>query len=93
MYYFSGDNPGQHVCECGLSDSCDSFDGENLPCNCDGNLPTWAADQGQISSMTDLPIMAFAYGPLEYEIQQANITINRLKCYGKLKHYCESKIS
>jgi hypothetical protein len=46
-------------------------------------VPIWTEDQGIITAKEILPVMAFSYGPLNYEIEMANITIGRLKCSGK----------
>ena len=66
----------------GESDTCVASNVPNIDCNCDSNDPTWYTDQGIITSMDKLPITAFSYGPLEFEIERANVTIGRLKCQG-----------
>lgn len=43
----------------------------------------WLEDSGVITNKTALPITAFVYGPLEYETQEAFVTIGRLQCRGK----------
>ena len=68
----------------GESDSCVSSSIPNIKCNCDSNDPTWYNDQGVITSMDKLPITSFSYGPLEFDIERANVTIGRLKCQGRI---------
>ena len=68
----------------GESDTCVASNVPNIDCNCDSNDPTWYNDQGIITSMDKLPITAFSYGPLELEIERANVTIGRLKCQGNI---------
>ena len=59
-------------------------DMNNIDCNCDSNDPIWYNDQGVITSMDKLPITSFAYGPLKFDIERANVTIGRLKCQGNI---------
>merc|ERR1712049_7747 len=40
--------------------------------------------------MDKLPITSFAYGPLKFDIERANVTIGRLKCRGSKKVKTES---
>ena len=54
----------------------------NLKCNCDAKQPTWLTDDGVITSMELLPITAFQYGPLEFDLERANVTLGRLICSG-----------
>jgi hypothetical protein len=49
-------------------------------------VPEWTKDDGIITEKALLPIQAFSYGPLIYEIERANVTIGRLKCSGKTKY-------
>ena len=74
----------EHFDISGEDGSCVSSNVPNIGCNCDANDPVWMSDAGIITSMDKLPITAFSYGPLEYEIERANITIGRLKCQGKI---------
>ena len=53
-------------------------------CNCDANVPEWAADDGFITVKEILPLTEVFYGPLLYDIERANFTIGRLKCSGKI---------
>ena len=39
-------------------------------------------DYGTITNMDLLPIMGFNNGPLEFELEQAKVTIGPLKCKG-----------
>lgn len=84
QYYFSGDNSALHTCQCGIDGTCNPVDGQNLACNCDAKRPTWDHDYGTIRSMSNLPITAFAYGPLEFDIEQGNFSIGRLSCSGEI---------
>ena len=53
-------------------------------CNCDSNLPIWADDSGLITAKDLLPMTQVFYGPLLYDIENANFTIGRLRCTGML---------
>ena len=57
----------------------------NLPCNCDAKLPDWQVDEGIITDKDLLPITEFAYGPLEYDLEEAKVSIGSLKCSGLSK--------
>ena len=57
----------------------------NLPCNCDAKLPDWQVDEGIITDKDLLPITEFAYGPLEYDLEEAKFSIGSLKCSGLSK--------
>ena len=79
--FFHGNNPGTHVCQCGEDQSCvDST--LDLVCNCDSKSPTWYSDIGRITAKNLLPIKSFHYGPLEFDLERANVTIGRLTCSG-----------
>jgi len=54
----------------------------NLSCNCDAKLPDWQVDEGIITDKNLLPITEFAYGPLEYDLEEAKVSIGSLKCSG-----------
>ena len=54
----------------------------SLSCNCDAKVPEWLSDEGIISNKDLLPITEFAYGPIQYDMRQANIEIGSLKCSG-----------
>ena len=54
----------------------------NLPCNCDAKIPEWQVDEGIITDKDLLPITEFAYGPLEYDLEEAKVSIGSLKCSG-----------
>lgn len=79
--FFHGNlNPDKpHICQCGLDQSCVI---PELPCNCDAKEPNSQSDQGVITDKNLLPITGFAYGPLEYEMQEATVKIGHLKCSG-----------
>ena len=55
---------------------------EKLLCNCDSKTPTWLNDTGLITNKNLLPITSFNYGPLKYDIEEANVQIGKLKCSG-----------
>ena len=57
----------------------------NLPCNCDAKIPEWQVDEGIITDKDLLPITEFAYGPLEYDLEEAKVSIGSLKCSGSTK--------
>merc|ERR1711953_699612 len=79
--FFHGNlDPEQpHVCQCGVNQTCIE---SNLPCNCDAKVPDWQVDEGVITDKDLLPITEFAYGPLEYDLEEAKISIGSLKCSG-----------
>ena len=56
----------------------------NLPCNCDAKLPDWQVDEGMITDKDLLPITEFAYGPLEYDLEKAKVSIGNLRCSGSI---------
>ena len=77
--FFDGSNPEEHTCKCGTDESCIYT---HLNCNCNAKKPVWMQDSGTITNMDLLPIMGFNYGPLEFELEQAKVTIGALKCRG-----------
>ena len=82
--FYHGNHPNEHICQCGETDSCLSPAGEiKYRCNCDANEPEFSKDAGTITAMDKLPITQFSYGPLQYGLQRANVTIGRLMCGGK----------
>ncbi len=82
QYFFNGNHVGEHVCSCAEDNSCLGNGGSPNDCNCDANQPDWVQDSGEITAKDFLPITGFAYGPLEFDIEQANFTIGRLRCSG-----------
>ena len=88
QHFFSGDHRGDHICSCGETDSCLSNGVLTYDCNCDSNLPIWASDDGKITAKDLLPMTQVFYGPLLYDIENANFTIGRLRCTGKLIMIC-----
>ena len=85
--FFSGaHDAGEHICSCGEDQSC--MDGTvDLPCNCDQKSPFWTSDDGIITAKDLLPIKAFNYGPLIYDLERANVTVGRLKCSGNKREH------
>ena len=83
--FFHGDHEShEHLCQCAETDSCLSPAGEiRYQCNCDANEPEFSSDAGVITAMDKLPITQFSYGPLQFGLQRANVTIGRLLCSGK----------
>ena len=77
--YFVGANHEDHICTCGLNETCsDSEHGRT--CNCDATqIPELQNDNGTITNATALPITGFRYGELEYDLQEASIYISELK--------------
>ncbi len=82
QYFFNGNHVGEHICACGEDSSCLDTGGVTHKCNCDANKPDWTSDDGIITAKDLLPVTSFNYGPLEFDIEQANFTIGRLKCSG-----------
>ena len=77
--FFDGSNPEDQTCKCGTEENCIYA---HLSCNCNAKKPVWMKDSGTITNMDLLPIMGFNYGPLEFELEQARVTIGPLKCRG-----------
>ena len=71
----------------GETNSCIDSDIPDIKCNCDVKQPTWDVDEGRIFSKELLPVTGFQYGPLEFDLERANITIGRLECSGKLFNF------
>ena len=84
QYFFTGDHIGEHICTCGLDNSCFSPDGTERNCNCDSKSPEWFNDEGIITAKDILPISSVVYGPLVFNAEVANFTIGPLKCSGKV---------
>jgi hypothetical protein len=80
--FFVGSDSSVHMCQCGLDGSCISDSGNTFSCNCDAKTPEWAMDSGAITAKAILPITGFSYGPLKFDVEQANFTIGRLRCLG-----------
>lgn len=74
-----------HMCQCGVNRTCVD---PGLLCNCDAKLPEWHSYEGIITDKNLLPITAFSYGPIEYELEQAKISIGNLKCSGAFETNC-----
>ena len=55
-----------------------------LSCNCNAKLPEWQFDEGVITDKNLLPITQFSYGPLEYDLEEAKVSIGSLKCSGSI---------
>lgn len=84
QHYFSGQNYGNHICECGLKNNCYLLETMNV-CNCDQKDPFWRQDAGFITNQTALPIMAVEYGHITSELQKATVTVGHLQCKGSQK--------
>ncbi len=81
-YFFDGNHIGEHICACAEDQTCLDIGGVQNVCNCDAKQPEWFDDNGVITAKEILPITGFAYGPLDFDAEQANFTIGRLKCSG-----------
>ena len=81
--FFHGNYPGEHRCKCYDTNSCLNNGVTEEQCNCDAQLPTWAQDKGVITATDLLPISAVMYGPLSFDIENANFTIGPLRCSGE----------
>jgi len=83
--YYVGANYNNHICSCGLDDSCSESE-HGLVCNCDAaQIPTTQRDSGLITNMTALPIKGFIYGEMAFPSQYAAIQVGRMICNG-MKH-------
>ncbi|CAG0893114.1 unnamed protein product [Darwinula stevensoni] len=80
QYYWDGSHAGEHICDCGVSDTCVDPD---LPCNCDAEAPQWESDVGAIDNATALPIAEVRFGGLRFDGQRANHTLGGLACRGE----------
>lgn len=81
LHFFVGLNADASITESEDDPHCIE---PSLPCNCDAKLPIWQFDEGFINDETLLPITEFAYGPLEYDLEEAKVSIGSLKCSGTL---------
>jgi len=79
--YFVGSNHGQHVCSCGVDNSCSGSDSD-FKCNCDNPITLLQQDNGTLTDASALPVTGFLYGEMPYPSQFAAITIGRLQCEG-----------
>ena len=92
QYFFSGNGP-EHTCQCGIDGTCVDSTIEQLKCNCDAKDPTWYSDTGRINAKKLLPITAFQYGPLKFDVERANVTLGRLTCKGSSVQVQQNPIS
>ena len=53
--------------------------------NCNWKKPMWEKDVGAIQDLSLLPITGIKYGPLIFDIEQANVTVGPLNCQPGLK--------
>lgn len=82
--YFDGANYGNHMCACDKDHSCYGSETFANKCNCDNTFEhEWKQDKGHITNKTALPITAFNYGFLIYDVMEAMVHIGRLKCSGE----------
>jgi len=92
--YFDGEHYGEHLCSCNNYNNCTGQEALHNTCNCDNTaVPQWMEDTGKLTNMSALPVMAFKYGPLTYETQQAKFRVGRLRCGGvrevsRVPHTC-----
>ena len=77
--YFHGSNSGNHICQCGTTNTCKVT---GYKCNCDINDPVWDFDEGLITSKSDLPITGFSYFGLRVRNKTASVIIGPLECTG-----------
>ena len=49
--------------------------------NCNWKMAKWQSDYGYIEDTSLLPIQGFKYGPLNEQMQEANITIGAIECF------------
>ncbi len=80
--FFTGSHVGEHICTCGLDNSCIKPDLIDRKCNCDAKNPAWEEDEGTITAKELLPINSVVYGPLPLPIEMANYTVGPLRCSG-----------
>jgi len=81
--YFVGSNHGEHLCSCGVDNSCSGSD-SGIKCNCDNPIPVLQRDNGTLTDVSALPVTGFIYGEMVYPSQFAAVTIGRLRCGGKM---------
>ena len=51
-------------------------------CQCNSKRPEWMEDEIGTQDLDMLPMKSFVYGPLEYDMEKANVSIGRLSCFG-----------
>jgi len=87
QFYFDGANYGSHMCACDTQGSCYGSDTFDNTCNCDNTFEhEWKQDRGFITNKTALPITAFNYGFLVYDVMEAMVHVGRLECSGETAH-------
>ena len=51
-------------------------------CQCNSKKPEWMEDEMSTEDLNLLPMKSFVYGPLKYDLEEANVSIGRLSCSG-----------
>ena len=79
--YWGGKNPGStDVCECGLTQTCDSDEANIRMCNCNLNDNVWRKDEGYWTDADDLPVTQLCFGDTGSSVEQGYYTLGKLFC-------------
>ena len=81
-YYYGNGTENQSICQCSTTNTCKNAFSINFGCNCNSRVPVTMQDFGMIDNMEHLPILGFSYKASMEEYQNANLTLNPLKCKG-----------
>ena len=83
MTYWSGATPENHMCACGITNTCAK---PSVYCNCNINDDVWREDSGVLTNRTHLPVKQLRFGDTGYHYQKYNErgyhTLEKFKCYG-----------
>ena len=82
MNYWGGATGYNHMCACGVTNSCSN--GEK--CNCDyGDVGSgWREDSGLLTDKSTLPVSQIRLGDLDGSQEEGYHTLGKLRCYGQV---------
>ena len=83
MTYWSGATPENHMCACGITNTCAK---PSVYCNCNINDNVWRADSGVLTNRSHLPVKQLRFGdtgkgPGGHD-EWGYHTLGKFKCYG-----------
>ena len=80
--YWGGNNPGYvNVCECGITQTCDSDEANERRCNCNVNDSIWRKDEGYLTDVDDLPVTQLRFGDTGTWYEEGYYTLGKLFCF------------
>ena len=79
MNYWGGASGRNHMCACGVTNSCSN----GKRCNCNNNRSGWREDSGLLTDKSALPVSQIRLGDLDQSNEEGYHTLGKLKCYGK----------